>query len=372
MTRERRAEAIGQDLLAVLPAWVVARLLVAASMLGARLWIDHVDGGERPIQVGQGLLAWDGAWYRSLVESGYAGVPGEGIRFFPGFVLLGRLSDRLLPGGAEVALVVLANLAALVAMALLLRLVRRVTGDEVLAGRSVWLLACFPPAFVLAWAYAEALFLLLAVGAFLALADRRWWWVGLLAAGAALTRPTGALLALPALVVVWRGWEAAGGRERVGRAAAVLGGPAGFGAYVWWASVHTGEAFAPLTIQRELRGEPVDPLRRLLDGLGELFGPDALGDGLHIPFAVGFAVLAVLAFRRLPLEHALFAGACLVVALAADNLNSLERYALNGFPLVVALAAVADRTPLRRLVPVVAATGMAGMTALAVLGEYVP
>ena len=196
MTRERRAEAIGQDLLAVLPAWVVARLLVAASMLGARLWIDHVDGGERPIQVGQGLLAWDGAWYRSLVESGYAGVPGEGIRFFPGFVLLGRLSDRLLPGGAEVALVVLANLAALVAMALLLRLVRRVTGDEVLAGRSVWLLACFPPAFVLAWAYAEALFLLLAVGAFLALADRRWWWVGLLAAGAALTRPTGALLSL--------------------------------------------------------------------------------------------------------------------------------------------------------------------------------
>lgn len=361
-----------RDLAAVLPAWVVARLLVVGSMLGVRLYVDHIHDGERPLQVGQGLLAWDGAWYRALVESGYSGVDQEGIRFFPGFVLLGRLFDAVLPGGAGVALVVLANVAALVAMALLLRLVREVTGDAGLAGRAVWLTACFPPAFVLVWGYAEALFLLLAVATFLALARRNWWWAAVLASAAAVTRPTGALLAVAALASVWPGWGAAEPRERIARTAAVIGGPVGFGAFVWWASALVDEAFAPLIVQRELRGDPIDPVRRLLAGLGELFGPDALGDGLHIPFAIGFTVLAVMAFRRLPLGHAAFGAACLVVALAADNLNSLERYALNGFPIVVALAALVDRGRLRRLVPVISGLGMVALTVLAVMGEYVP
>ena len=328
-----------RDLIAVLPAWIVARLLVVGTMLGVRLYVDHLHDGDRPLQVGQGFLAWDGAWYRSLVESGYPGPAPEGIRFFPGFVLLGRLFDVVLPGGAGPALLFIANVTALVAMALLLRLVREVTGDSGLAGRAVWLTACFPPAFVLVWGYAEALFLLLAVAA---------------------------------LVAVWPGWRSAPPGERIARTAAVTGGPVGFGAFVWWASALVDEPFAPLVVQRDLRGDPVDPLRRLIAGLGELFGPDALGDGLHIPFALGFVVLVIVAFRRMPLGYAAFAAACLLVALAADNLNSLERYALNGFPIVVALAVLADAGRLRRLVPVVSAVGMVALTALAVMGEYVP
>ena len=361
-----------RDLVAVLPAWIVARLLVAGTMLGVRLYVDHLHDGNRPLQVGQGLLAWDGAWYRSLVESGYPGPAPEGIRFFPGFVLLGRLFDVLLPGGAGPALIFIANVTALVAMALLLRLVREVTGDSGLAGRAVWLTACFPPAFVLVWGYAEALFLLLAVATFLALSRRHWWWAAGLATAAALTRPTGALLAVAALASVWPGWRSAPAGERIARTAAVIGGPVGFGAFVWWASALVDEPFAPLVVQRELRGDPVDPLRRLIAGLGELFGPDALGDGLHIPFALGFVVLVIVAFRRMPLGYAAFAAACLLVALAADNLNSLERYALNGFPIVVALAVLANDSRLRRLVPAVSAVGMVALTALAVMGEYVP
>jgi len=175
-----------------------------------------------------------------------------------------------------------------------------------------------------------------------------------------------------ALASVWPGWRSAPAGERIARTAAVIGGPVGFGAFVWWASALVDEPFAPLVVQRELRGDPVDPLRRLITGLGELFGPDALGDGLHIPFALGFVVLVIVAFRRMPLGYAAFAAACLLVALAADNLNSLERYALNGFPIVVALAVLADDSRLRRLVPAVSAVGMVALTALAVMGEYVP
>ena len=49
-----------RDLIAVLPAWIVARLLVVGTMLGVRLYVDHLHDGDRPLQVGQGLLAWDG------------------------------------------------------------------------------------------------------------------------------------------------------------------------------------------------------------------------------------------------------------------------------------------------------------------------
>ena len=89
------------DALAVVPAWVAARLLVAAGWLVARLLADH----DLPRTLERGLLAWDGDWYRSLALHGYDGMPLEGVRFFPGYVLLGRLVDAVLPGGPGTALV---------------------------------------------------------------------------------------------------------------------------------------------------------------------------------------------------------------------------------------------------------------------------
>jgi hypothetical protein len=107
-------------------------------------------------------MAWDGDWYQSLLVHGYDGVSVEGVRFFPGFVLVGRLADAILPGGPGVALVSLANVSALVAAVLLHRLVLLETGNRAVARRAVWALSLFPPAFVLVWAYGEGLFLALA------------------------------------------------------------------------------------------------------------------------------------------------------------------------------------------------------------------
>ena len=105
---------LGSDLLATLPAWVVARLLVGVSWVVARLVSDELAGTGHD-RIGRGLMAWDADWYRSLVVGGYDALPLEGVRFFPGFILLGRLADALLPGGATAALVVVANLGSLLA-----------------------------------------------------------------------------------------------------------------------------------------------------------------------------------------------------------------------------------------------------------------
>ena len=105
---------LSSDLLATLPAWVVARLLVGVSWVVARLVSDELAGAG-PDRIGRGLMAWDADWYRSLVVGGYDALPLEGVRFFPGFILLGRLADALLPGGPTTAMVVVANLGSLLA-----------------------------------------------------------------------------------------------------------------------------------------------------------------------------------------------------------------------------------------------------------------
>jgi hypothetical protein len=60
------------------------------------------------------------------------------------------------------------------------------------------------------------------------------------------------------------------------------------------------------------------------------------------------------------------------VALAADNLNSLERYALNGVPFVLAVATLASRRRLGPAVMAFSAVGMPLLAAMAWWGSYVP
>lgn len=367
------ARRFGSDLLATLPAWVVARLLVGVSWVVTNLVSDRLlDDPDRPSRSGRGLMAWDADWYQSLVLHGYDAVPLEGVRFFPGFVLLGRLADALLPGGPALALLAVANLGSLLAGIALYRLVLAETADHRLAERSVWLLACFPSSFVLAWAYAEGPFLAASIAMFLALRRQDWWSASALGAAAALLRPTGVLLVLPALLVAGSNWRGCRVREKLQRCVTIAGAPAGCGAFVLWASLHFDEPFVPFTVQEKLRGETVNPVSRLIDGFRDLIGAETLGDGLHIPFALAFLVLTVVLFLRWPARYGVYAFASLLVALCSENLNSLERYGLNGFPLIVGLAVLAGHRRFGLAAPILGAAGLVSLSVLAWVGVYVP
>ncbi len=353
----------------VLPAWIVARVLVGAAYVGARVLTDRL--GENGPALDEGLLAWDGTWYRDIAQRGYEAIDLEGVRFFPGFPLVGRLLGGAF-GAEGAALVVVANVAALAVGVLVLRLVRAEGRGHGAALRAVWLMMIFPSAFVLVWGYAEALMLVGAVGAFLALRRGHWWWAAAAGLLAASCRPVGLVLVLPAVIEVARTWSGASGRDRVGRAAAVLGPVVGAGAYLWWVGATFGDAFLPFNVQEELRGEPVNPLGRVWDGLADLFGPERFGDGLHLPFALAFLVLLVLTFRRWPVSYGAFATGVLVLALSADNLNSLERYGLNAFPLVLTAALYCADERVERPAFTVSAAGFVLLATLAWTGAYVP
>ncbi len=371
MSTRPRLGALTADLRAVAVPWLMARALILVAFLAATAVADRLTPGAVPTTLTEGLVAWDGTWYRDIASSGYAGLPLEGLRFFPLFPLLGRALSLVTFGRADVALVLVANLASIALAVAVRRLVRFERGSVELADRSVWMVCLFPGAFVLAWAYAESLWLLAAVVAFGAARSRRWGWA--IAAGlvAGATRPLGLLLMVPVAIELLRVWRSARRDERLLGLGALAAPAVATGAYLAWVGSQFGDAWLPFTVQGDLRGNS-DPFSRLWEGLGQMVGPDRLSDGLHIPFALLFVALVVLTFRWWPASYGAFAAVVVFAALDAENLNSLERYGLNAFPLALTLAVLAARPAFERVTTLLLGGGMVAMCVMSWSGAYVP
>jgi len=371
-------------LVTVAPAWVVARLIVLGALGLAHLLADRTHPAPAVVaRVHQGLLGWDAGWYEAIARTGYGRLGAQSLRFFPLFPLLGRV----LGGGAGdgAALVVLANLSALLATAALFVLVRRETGDRALAERAVWLLCLVPPAFVLVMGYAEATLLLFALGCFCAIrrgsgrarwAGRpgpSWGWAAVLGFAAGLTRPVGLALVLAVGVEAARWWRRL---DRAGRVAAVVATAApaaGAVTFLGWSAGAFGDFWLPLRVQAQAahHGGLSDPLATLAhDARGVLH--HHFGTALHVPWVLMVLALLVVCWRRWPASYGAFATAVVAVALSGTNLDSFERYALSAFPLVLAGAGLIARPGLERAVLTLAAAGLAGYALLAFTNLTVP
>jgi hypothetical protein len=194
----------------------------------------------------------------------------------------------------------------------------------------------FPAAFFCAAAYSEALFLLTTVAFFLALGRRRFAFAGLAGALAALTRPSGILLVVPAAVEMLR----ASPRDRLRFAAAAAGPAAGLGAFAFWQWRRFGTPFAYvitehaawgrhltwpwLTLERAIRWKPYHPAEFTL--------------------IVGFGILSLLLFRRRPAE-ACYALASLAFIVASGSLVSVARYLATAFPVFFVIGDALKRWP---------------------------
>ncbi|MBM3674517.1 MAG: hypothetical protein FJW88_06095 [Actinobacteria bacterium] len=357
---------------AVVP-WLVARVLVVASLALANYLFDEIGRGPRPTALRLGLLTRDAAFYRDIAEHGYDAVGRSGLRFFPLLPLTARPIGALLGGRTDIALLVVANVAALAFGALLHRLVMRETGDAALARRAVWFGALLPPAIVLVLGYAESLLLVLAVGIFLLLRTQRWEWAAVLGVLAGLCRPTGILLALPAAIEGARGWRAAGGGARVRRVLPVVGPIAGTGCFLAWVEAVRGDGLLPFRVQQDptLRGGFTDPVTSLAAAAGDL-GSDRIGSGLHLFWAALFVVLIVALARRMPSSYTVYALGAVLLALSADNLDSFERYGVATFPIVIGAALVTARREVETAALTLAGGALVGYGTLVFLGRYVP
>lgn len=360
--------------IAVLP-WAVARVVVGAALAVAHELVarGHPSAAVAA-RVHQGLLGWDAGWYESITRGGYGGAGHASLRFFPLVPLLGR-ALTVVPGvGAGLALVVVANVSALAAAAVVAVLVRRETGDEPMARRAAWLLCLAPPAFTFVMGYAEATLIALAAGTLLALRGGRWWWAAALGLLAALSRPVGVLLVVPALWEALRPPAGRTGDALAGRVAAVAGPLVGCGAFLAYVGVRFGDTWAPLRVQDEpgLRGGFADPLRTLAHDARLLVHGQHLGTAVHLPWAALVLGLLVVTCLRWPGSYSAFAGAVVAVSIAAHNLDGFERYALSAFPLVLTGATLTASVRVERAVLTLAAAGMALSALLAFANLAVP
>jgi hypothetical protein len=368
--------------------WAVSRVLVLGAWGVARFLVRtlHVSDPAVRAQAHQGLFAWDAGWYRGIARHGYGFSPAgagahEALRFFP----LLPVAARAL-GSSSVGVIAIVWASSFVLLALVHRLVVIEGKGDHLAGLACWCVALFPSAFVLVLGYAEAPAMALAVGMFIALRTRRWWWAAGLGVLAGLSRPLGVLLVVPAVVEVGRAVLAVGSGPRtstdraraprgtwVAWAAAIAGPAVGLGAFLTWSWRRYGDFLLPLRVQTKAshRGQVVDPVSALWHEARGLFHGH-VGSALHVPWALAFLVLAVVAFRRWPASYGMFSVAVLAVALTSKNLDSLERYALGAFPLVLALATLLREAWLERAWLALSAAALEGYALLALLNAYVP
>ena len=142
--------------------------------------------------------------------------------------------------------------------------------------------------------------------------------------------------------------------------------------YILWASLKFDQAFAPIRAQESLRGSFVDPFSRVIRGVWRVLTGASATETLHVVSALLLLFLLVKLFKNWPLRYGLFSASCVAVALGAENINSLERYALNGFPIIFGVLLLSNQRRLRFAVPLVSACCMVSLCVFAWLGVYVP
>ncbi len=368
------------DVQAALPGWLVARALVALALV-AVWFVRHHTGLQLPYTARfgrRGLLGWDADWYESLARHGYAGTIArrprtglETLRFFPLLPLLARAVGAVT--GVSAALLLLGNLPALGLGAAVHRLTLHETGDGATARRAATLIALAPPAFVLVMGYTEALALAALVLALLCLRRQQWWWAALFGLVCGLARPTGLLLGLPVLVEGLRGVRGVRFRELVARAGAVAAPAVGAAAYLLWVQHVYGDWYLPFRVQQVagLRGRTVDPVATVARSVSGV-ATGHVGTDAHYVWVVLLVALLVPTVRALPPSLATLGVVTVVVALAAQHLGSLERYAWGSVVLVVAVAVISRGRRASRWVPALSGLAMGTYATLAFLGYYVP
>ncbi|HEY8598001.1 MAG TPA: mannosyltransferase family protein [Thermomicrobiales bacterium] len=318
------------------------------------------------------LANWDGQWYTMLARYGYwARDPVQdpsSAAFWPLYPLLLRLGAALTGWSPATVGVLLSNMAFLLALVVLHRLVRLDYGAAI-AGRTVWGLALFPVAFFFSAVYTESLFLLLIVGAVYCGRIERWREAALLGFFAALTRNTGVLVLLPLGGLLMRHYGPDPRRWwRIALPLALVPlAPALFMGYQWWVS---GDFLLTIHVQRKFTRAPMSPWNAVFHGFrrfdpfwfresvcftsGGQIGPRACIAELRreaIPYnqvlMLPVFLLLVPLFRRVERGYALFVLAGLAVPLCnpwgADPFVTMPRFAMVLFPLFIALGIVLHR-----------------------------
>ncbi len=289
---------------------------------------------------------WDANWYLRIAENGYRYDPGNpektaSVGFFPVYPLAIRALWWITPLDFAPAALWISRLSLLGSLWLLVILARMRGLPEALVFAPGVALLFFPTAYILGAIYAESLFLLLTLGAFILAERGHSKRAALLAFLAGATRIHGLVLA-PALLLLALLRRRSGDRS-LGvflPAIAAVAGCASYGVYTW---IQFGDPLLYLHHRKVWAQEPRSPVGPLVGFLGR-FTPLFSGEYVPIRRFVQLACLtagsvgAAIAARRRHGPDALLIVALFATNLVSGTLDGIERYLLFCFPLFLLLA----------------------------------
>jgi hypothetical protein len=310
---------------------------------------------------------WDALWYSSIAEHGYQ-YAGEraatNVGFFPLFALVNGVILRITGLPVEVSGAIVSTAITFFACLVLYKLTIGETDDPGTARRAVLYLIAFPAAFYLAIGYSEALYLLCVLGAFYFARRGQWWWSGLIAFLAGLTRLHGALLIVP-LGYEWLrqsfARSAADARPSRVSVLAVFGAPLGVLAFNLYLNATFGQPagyFSPyFQIQtlffKGIRAEafPTFPGTTLAHYLfGFLNGVPSTESVAVMAATIFLLIMTVEVWARLPRVYGVYMLTVLLFSLIGGDLISMPRFVVPLFPAFIALAQIGKREWVDRLI----------------------
>jgi 4-amino-4-deoxy-L-arabinose transferase-like glycosyltransferase len=302
------------------------------------------------------LLRWDSEWYAGIVEHGYRynGDPNDlqPVVFYPLYPMLSRALAAITGLSPGIALLVVANVAAVLAILLLFRWARRHAGEET-ALLTVALLSFYPGSLFLSAGYTEPLALLMILCCFTLLEDRHYILAAVAAGLALATRFVGIVL-IPVLVWgLWQKYQADRKRFVLYAITCLAIAAAGLWLYMLYLYAAFGHPLAFADAQAGFNGATSLGSRLAaaltLQPFLHLRFTDVTPAGLDQWFFILLLALSLWSWRLLPASATLFSlGALLVPYLSLSGgpagLTSMTRFGVLAFPAFVALADLCRRS----------------------------
>ena len=357
-------------------AWLAFVWVVALLAARSTPWLTRPNGWAPELARRVVPLArWDSGWYVAIAETGYEAPPSRvgqetNHAFFPLYPALMRGVSLATGLDASRAGALISAAALLGALVLLAAWTRRRFGEAPVAPALVAFLV-FPTSFFFAAVYTEALLVLLALAAILALETDRD--AAAIAAGllTGLTRISGLVLAPALFLVSWRRSKELGRplSHALVRASAAGASPlAGFGLFSLYFHRRFGDVFLFVRAQHNWSREaktvfdgPRLILREIAHDLatGHVFAksPVRTMEGV---FLVLFLFLAFRLAARKLWPEALYVFLTVAIVFTSGTLESGGRYVLPAFPAFAILGGVAARPRLFRALAALSLAAQAG------------
>jgi Gpi18-like mannosyltransferase len=281
------------------------------------------------------LLRWDSGWYNDIIVEGYR-ADSPSSAFYPLYPLISYTVETLIGSDQWLALLLVANVAAIITVLLLTKFIRDELGEEV-ALLSLTFFCFFPSSMFLSAGYTESLCLLFILLSFVLLNHEKFLFAAAMAGLSLATRSIGIVMMPVILYEIWRRNSQTWPRLLLKMALCSLFAASGLLAYMAYLGIEFGHPMAFAASVTAWRSETfldrfvaAITLRPFQYSSSHIVG--LVRYGLAALF-LGFLALTVWSFWRLRVAVALYGlGSLMLPYLTIGITGSMNRYVLMCFP----------------------------------------